>query len=263
MPRRGVLGTALANQRRMIAVGHETDFDAVRLIGNAKTRLARQGAHFVFAMAANGKQQMRQHFAAQAVQHIRLILVRIGGAVQLDTGSGPNDLGVVARGDEIGLQLLAVAPQLAELQPVVAHYARIGRAPQQIFVGEVIDDAIKLALKVEGIERDIEAVGDTTGVAGIDGAATAFLVVGAAILRSVDAGAHEQTDDLVALPAQQVRRHRAIDAAAHRQNDPCRHAAPSKHEKNTTENTEHREKRQKNRGRVRHSPTNSMSQILF
>ena len=43
--------------------------------------------------------------------------------------------------------------------------------------------------------------------------------------RAVDAGAHEQADDVVALLAQQVRRHGAVHAAAHRQDHPRRHAA--------------------------------------
>ena len=92
---------------------------------------------------------------------------------------GVNDLSIMAGGDEVGLQLLAVGPQLAELQPVVAHHAWIRRAAGEILVGEVIDDAVEIALEIQRVKRNVEPVGDAAGVAGIDGAATALLVVGA------------------------------------------------------------------------------------
>ena len=84
----------------------------------------------------------------------------------------------MAGGDEVGLQLLAVGPELAELQPAVADDARIRRPAGEIFVGEVVDDAVELALEIEGVKRNVELVGDAPGIAGIDGAAAAFLVIG-------------------------------------------------------------------------------------
>ena len=132
-------------------------------------------------------------------------------------------LGVVAGGDEVGLELLAVGPQLAELQPVVADDARVRRPAREVLVGEVVDDAAEVALEVEGVERDVEPVGHAAGIAGIEGAAAALLVRGAVVLGAVDAGAHEQADDLVALLLEQVRGHGAIHAAAHGQDDTGRH----------------------------------------
>ena len=126
---------------------------------------------------------MRQNRAPQAVQHVGLILVRVGGPMQFRLAVARGTmLGVMAGGDEIGFELLAVGPQLAELQPVVADDARIRRAAGQVFVGEIVDDAVEVALEIEGVKRDVEPVGDAAGIAGIDGAAAALLVIGAAVV---------------------------------------------------------------------------------
>src|SRR5208283_3578064 len=138
-----------------------------------------------------------------------------------------NDLGVVAGGDEIGLELLAVGPELAELQPVVADDARVGRAAGEVFVREVVDDAFEVRLEVERVERDVEPVGDAPGVAGIERAAAAFLVRGGVIVVAMHARAHEQADDLVALLLEQVGGNGAIDSAAHGQYHACRHGGSS------------------------------------
>ena len=133
-----------------------------------------------------------------------------GSAARCSSGSPSrrDDAGVVAGGDEVGVELLAVRPELAELQPVVADDARVGRAAGEVLVGEVVDDAVEVALEVEGVERDVEPVGDAAGVAGVDGASSSPSCgrrrrVG---LVGVRAGAHEQADDVVALLLEQHRR---------------------------------------------------------
>src|SRR5581483_74798 len=88
-----------------------------------------------------------------------------------------------------------------------------------VFLGEVIHDAAEILLEIEGVERDIETIGDAAGVGSIDGAAAAFLVCRARALGSVDAGAHEQADDLVTFLLQKVRGHGTVHATAHGQND--------------------------------------------
>ena len=127
--------------------------------------------------SADGEQQARQHLAADAVQDVGLVLVRVEAAVQLRPVRPADDPGVVAGGDEVGVELLAERPQLAELQPGVADDARVRRAAAEVLVGEVVDDAVELALEVERVERDVEPVGDAPGVAGVDGRAAALLVV--------------------------------------------------------------------------------------
>ena len=90
-----------------------------------------------------------------------------------------DDAGVVAGGDEVGVELLAERPELAELQPVVADDARVRRAAGEVLVGEVVDDPVEVVLEVERVERNVEPIGHAPGVAGVEGGAAALLAVGA------------------------------------------------------------------------------------
>src|SRR5437868_2176228 len=97
---------------------------------------------------------------------------------------------VMSGGDEVGVELSAIRPELAELEPGVADDAGIGRSTAEILVGEVVDDAVEIVLEIEGIKGDVELIGHTASVAGIDGAAATLLVIGAVIVRTrMDAGA--------------------------------------------------------------------------
>ena len=179
------LGTAFADQSGMVVVRYETDFHAVWFVGHAKSRRPRQGAYFLFTEIADWKEQTRQDGTLKAVQDVRLILVRIGGAVQFDLIAAAHGASVVSRGDEIGFDLLTVGPELAEFQPAIAYDARIRRPAGQVFVGEVVDDAVEVFLEVEGVKGDVETVGNAASVSGVHGAATAFFVVGPAVVAAV------------------------------------------------------------------------------
>ena len=87
-------------------------------------------------------------------------------------------LDVMAGGDEVGVELLAVRPELAELEPVVADDARIRRSARGVLVGEVVHDAAEVVFEIEGVKRNVEPIGDPASVAGVDGAAAALLVRG-------------------------------------------------------------------------------------
>src|ERR1700722_8377578 len=65
---------------------------------------------------------------------------------------------------EVGTDLFAISPQLPKLEPDVANHAWIGRSSRQIFVREVIFDPREVTLEVEGIKRNVEAVGDTLSI---------------------------------------------------------------------------------------------------
>src|SRR5262249_39329144 len=154
-----------------------------------------------------------------------LVLGRVGGAVQLGLPAAGDDAGVVPRGHVVGPELPAVVPELAELEPVVADDAGVGRPPGQVLVGEVVHDAGEVVLEVQGVEGQVQPVRDPAGVAGVHGAAAALLVGGPAVLGRVDAGAHEQADHLVALLLEQQRGHGAVHAAAHRPHHAPGHGA--------------------------------------
>jgi hypothetical protein len=127
-------------------------------------------------------------------------------------------------GDEISLELSAVGPELAELEPGVADDAGIRRASGQIFIGEIVNDPVEFTFEIKSIERNAKAVGYAAGVSGVLSAAAAFLVRGAIGFRLMSAGAHEEADHLVALFFQQVRGNGAIHSAAHGQYNSARHA---------------------------------------
>ena len=80
-------------------------------------------------------------------------------------------------GDKRGADAVGVVEELAEFEPVVALHARIGRAAASVFVDEVVDDLAEFGLQVEGIERNVQPVGDAAGIFGIAGRAAALLMV--------------------------------------------------------------------------------------
>ena len=91
-----------------------------------------------------------------------------------------SQLRIVAGGDGVGIDLPGEFPQLAELQPVVAHHARVGRAAGQVLVGKVILDPPESVLEIERIKRDVEQVGHAARVGGVGRATTALLMSAAA-----------------------------------------------------------------------------------
>ena len=75
---------------------------------------------------------MRQELAPQAEEDIRLVLRTVDGA--RDSRRAVlrlRDPGVMAGRHEVGPDLLAVGPELAEFEPDIAHHARVGRAARE------------------------------------------------------------------------------------------------------------------------------------
>src|SRR5262249_37758027 len=86
---------------------------------------------------------------------------------------------------------------------------------------KVVLDPRELSLEVEGVERDVQPVGD---VSRVDGVRDATARLGASLLvRRVRAGPHEEAQDVIALLFQQRGGDRAVDPAAHRQYDSLAH----------------------------------------
>ena len=122
---------------------------------------------------------------------------------------------------EVGADLFAIGPQLAELEPDVADHARIGRSSRQILVREVIFDPREVALEIKGVKRNVEPIGDTLGIERVGHAATGlgapFDILGGR------PRAHENAQNVVALLLQQHGGDRAVNPAAHRQNNTLAH----------------------------------------
>jgi len=71
----------------------------------------------------------------------------------------------MAGGDVLGAQLASAADQAAELQPLVAHHARIGRAPDLVFLGEVTDDlCLELGRLVDQAKGNAQSMTDGASI---------------------------------------------------------------------------------------------------
>ena len=84
-------------------------------------------------------------------------------------------------GDVVGPDGLGILRQLAELQPVVAPHARIGRAAAVVFVDEIIDHPAEIFLKIQDVKRNIEQPRHAPGIGRIEHRAASLLVLPAGI----------------------------------------------------------------------------------
>src|SRR4029078_863654 len=90
---------------------------------------------------ADREENLVEDVSIDAGENGRLIFLPLvaaggGGSVFADVF----ERGVMSGGDAVGSDRLGERPELAELQPVVAHHARIRRAAGEILLGEVILD---------------------------------------------------------------------------------------------------------------------------
>jgi hypothetical protein len=129
------------------------------------------------------------------------------------------DPGVVSARDMRGTDLPGMGVQPPELQPVVAAYAGVRRAPRIVLLDEVVDDPAEFALEINHVERDVESGRHSPGIIGIVDRATSLLadpnVTGLFQRLTGGAQAHEDTNHLPALLHQESCSDRGIDPAAH------------------------------------------------
>ena len=110
-------------------------------------------------------------------------------------------------------KLVGAVDQPPELEVLVAHHARVGRAAGLVFLGKVIDHlALEILRLIHEIVRDVQLVRNAARVR--DGLRAAAFVFGAvdAVLRPE---LERDADHVVALLDQQRRRRRGVHAAAH------------------------------------------------
>ena len=82
----------------------------------------------------------------------------------------------MAGGHKVGLHAVGIVEQPAEFEPGVADDTGIGRSRRGVLRHEIVDDPAELILEIQGIKRNIQAVGHPPGVFGIDGGAATLLV---------------------------------------------------------------------------------------
>ena len=161
---------------------------------------------------------MKELLLAQGEEEIALVLARVaafaedGAAVCVTL-----DDGVVAGGDEGCAEAACLAPEVAEFEFLVAHHARVGRAPGLVLGGEVIDDLrLEIGGLLDDVMRDAEGMGDAAGIRDGGGAAAFILRAGDAVLRP---DFHGHADDVVALLLEEMGGDGGIDAAGHADDD--------------------------------------------
>ena len=226
LARRLQSGPPRPDEAQVVVVGDEADLLAVRLVVDREVEPSGDRPDLGLRRAAHREQDVGQEIAAQAEEDIRLVLDRVDPSGHPSVSIGPSDHpGIVAGRHEVGPDLLAVRPELAELEPDVAEDAGVGGPAGRVFVGELLHDPGEVALEIEGVERDVEPIGDRPGVDGV-GRRAAGLGLPLRVV-AVGSRAHEEADDLVALLLEQVRGHRTVHPAAHRQHDPAAHRSPA------------------------------------
>ena len=115
--------------------------------------------------------------------------------------------------DPLRPELTRALPEAGELDELVAAHTRVRRATRQIVGDKRVDHiAGEDVAEVHHIERDAELCGDTAGIEKVVERATTTT-------RRVAPQPHGDADDLVSGFDQQGRGNRAVDAAAHTNDD--------------------------------------------
>ena len=137
----------------------------------------------------------------------------------------------MARGDKIRADRFGILRQPAELQPVVAPHAGIGRAAAVVFADEIIDDPAEILLEIQHVKRNAQNPRHAPGIGGIQHRAASLLALADGSRRH-RRGFHavrraepqEYADDFVPLAQQKRRGDGAIHSAAHGDDDFARFA---------------------------------------
>ena len=205
---------------------------------SAQSRFPSQFADGRLGLIAHRKQDAVQQIRVDAKQHVALVLPGVQTAQQLwFLIVVVRQPGIVAGGDIVCSHRFREVPEMAELQPVVAHHAGIGRATGQVFVRKVVLDTSESVLEIHGVKRDVQCVGNSSRVGRVGRAAAPLFVRWCVQDRQVRPGhgarfrlrrarPHEQPNDVEALFAEQHGSCRTVDSAAHCQHNTCHGVIP-------------------------------------
>ena len=219
--RRLVEPRLLAQKAPVVVVGNEADLHRIRLLRHRNPQLACQRPHRRLVELAERHDEPRELALLEPVEVIGLVLVGVGAHAQFPAAAAVARHAAVVPGRDrlraVGLPLLE---QRAELQPVVAVHARVRRAAGEVVADERLDHLLaEVRLEVDRVEWEAESVRNRARVARIGGRTAGrerLLRPAVAIVPR----AHVHADHLGAGAMQQRRRDRAVDAAAHRNDDP-------------------------------------------
>ena len=160
---------------------------------------------------------MPELLLAEAEEEVRLVLAPVAPLAQHHLIRVMLDDGVVARGDVIRPERAGLLPEVAKFQLLVAHHARVRRAPGAVFAGKVINDELfELIRLVHDVVRNPDPMSHTPGVRNGGGAAALVLGTRNTVLRP---DLHGHADDFISLLLEQMGGHTRVDPPAHPHKD--------------------------------------------
>src|ERR1700734_3612463 len=130
----------LLEETAVVVVRHETDLHALLLVRRLEIAMPRHGPGIALGFLAERKDGARELVLAQRKQEITLVLARIASALEQMAHArvwavrASLDAREMAGRDEVRAELVRAVNQPAELQVLVAHHARVGRAARLVFV---------------------------------------------------------------------------------------------------------------------------------
>src|SRR6266516_1452220 len=123
--------------------------------------LARVLAHLALGHRAQWKGDARKSLAIEVVQHVRLVLGRIGAFVQLRPTRAVDDPRVVPRREAVEAEVQYPPEHEVEADERVAANAWVRRAALEVLAMERLDHAFaELALEVPAVIRNAEQRGN-------------------------------------------------------------------------------------------------------
>ena len=212
-------GRMLFQIRFVIIVRHEADFLAVRLVRDRQMPIFRHPARLGLMVIAERHEEVREAVLIEMIERIRLVFLRIDAFLEQPTAfSILFDARIVARRDVVRAELHRPLKQAAEFHKAVASDARIRRASFAVFGKEIIDDCLtKEFLEIHDVMRDADDLRDAPRI--VDGRQRAAAAVICCEVAALVREPHRHADDVIAAFLEERRRQRAVDAAAHADDD--------------------------------------------
>ena len=211
-----MLSGVLLHKSGVVPARHKADILAVVLAGVAKMQAFGQRPHLGLGFAAQRKPDVGQLLLCEHIQHIALVFAGIHRLFQQPAPRSTVLLGagIVPRSHTAQPGLARRLQKLIKLHIAVAVNARVGRSASLIHANEFFDDLLfKIQCKVQHLVGDIQLKSHFGGIVDIPLRAAGVKRIQADIRIPVQP--HGRAAALIALLQHQIRRHRAVHAAAH------------------------------------------------
>ena len=158
--------TQLFNHACVVTIRDKAYVLTVRFVRNRQPVFRGQGARRVFGrQMAEWETQIIQLLWSGREQEIRLVAVRIGGAMQFGTIRAHHALYIVTRRHAVGIQILCRLQEVFELHALIATDARHRGRACEVAVGEFIDHGfLEDVFVVEHVVREAHFLGHAAGV---------------------------------------------------------------------------------------------------